>query len=207
MTASVNILRGDLHLAVSTAFNRGRYVLMTGGGDGQPIEITIDLRERPDDLFDADYDKRVDADQRRREAEIMSRPENIGRWFPFNVEPPASLKPPPERHHPDVEPAVYEAMRQIKGERRRASLVGQALGLDAHETGAAAGANVLDWFTAKMENLSESAYTTDDHGPAIPAQGELRRSAEVVGEENGWAVREPGPSVYEFAVGDSPPAV
>jgi hypothetical protein len=51
MTANVDIKRGDLHLAVSTAFNRGRYVLMTGGGDGAPIEITIDLRERPDDLF------------------------------------------------------------------------------------------------------------------------------------------------------------
>lgn len=55
MTASVNILRGDLHLAVSTAFNRGRYVLMTDG-DGRPREITIDLRERPDDLFAAEDD-------------------------------------------------------------------------------------------------------------------------------------------------------
>lgn len=53
MTASVNILRGDLHLALSTAFNRGRYVLMTGG-DGQPQEITIDLRERDDDLFESE---------------------------------------------------------------------------------------------------------------------------------------------------------
>ncbi len=53
MTASVNIKRGDLHLALSTAFNRGRYVLMTGG-DGQPQEITIDLRERPDDLFESE---------------------------------------------------------------------------------------------------------------------------------------------------------
>lgn len=53
MTASVNILRGDLHLALSTAFNRGRYVLMTAG-DGSPLEITIDLKERDDDGFDGD---------------------------------------------------------------------------------------------------------------------------------------------------------
>ncbi len=53
MTANVDIKRGDLHLAVSTAFNRGRYVLMTGG-DGQPQEITLDLRERDDDLFEGE---------------------------------------------------------------------------------------------------------------------------------------------------------
>lgn len=55
MSESVNIKRGDLHLALSAAFTRGRYVLMTAG-DGQPVEITIDLRERPDDLFDAEPD-------------------------------------------------------------------------------------------------------------------------------------------------------
>jgi len=111
MTASVNILRGDLHLAVSKAFNRGRYVLMTGGGDGRPIEITIDLRERPDDLFEAE-----------------------GRGF---------------------------SMDEIVG-----------------------------------------MFSTDDHGASIPTQGEHYRSAEIVGEENGWAVREPGPRVYEFALQD-----
>jgi hypothetical protein len=51
MSATVNIKRGDLHLALSAAFTRGRYVLMTDG-DGRPMEITVDLRERPDDLFD-----------------------------------------------------------------------------------------------------------------------------------------------------------
>jgi hypothetical protein len=50
MTASVNILRGDLHLMMSGAFNRGRYVLMTDG-EGRPLEITVDLKERDDDLF------------------------------------------------------------------------------------------------------------------------------------------------------------
>lgn len=54
MTANVDIKRGDLRLAVSAALNRGRYVLTTAGGDGQPVEITIDLRERPDDLFEAE---------------------------------------------------------------------------------------------------------------------------------------------------------
>jgi hypothetical protein len=53
MSKSVNILRGDLHLMVSAAFTRGRYVLMTAG-DGQPQEITADLRERPDDQFGAE---------------------------------------------------------------------------------------------------------------------------------------------------------
>jgi hypothetical protein len=53
MSATVNIKRGDLHLAVSAAFTRGRYVLMTGG-DGRLLEITIDLKERDDDLFDAE---------------------------------------------------------------------------------------------------------------------------------------------------------
>jgi hypothetical protein len=50
MSATVNIKRGDLHLAVSAAFTRGRYVLMTDG-EGRPLEITVDLKERPDDLF------------------------------------------------------------------------------------------------------------------------------------------------------------
>jgi len=50
MTANLNIKRGDLHLTVAGAMNRGRYVLMTNG-EGQPVEITVDLRERPDDLF------------------------------------------------------------------------------------------------------------------------------------------------------------
>lgn len=53
MTASVKILKGDLHLAICGAFNRGRYELLTNG-DGDPLEILIDLRERPDDLFDVD---------------------------------------------------------------------------------------------------------------------------------------------------------
>jgi hypothetical protein len=59
MSGNVNIKRGDLHLAVSAAFTRGRYVLMTGG-DGDLREITIDLRERPDDLFDADPEASTD---------------------------------------------------------------------------------------------------------------------------------------------------
>ena len=74
MTTSVNIKRGDLHLALSTAFNRGRYVLMTAG-DGQPQEITIDLRERPDDDFDAEptevlvFDGVVTREQAKRRAQ------------------------------------------------------------------------------------------------------------------------------------------
>jgi hypothetical protein len=50
MTANLNIKRGDLHLTVAGAMNRGRYVLMTDG-KGQPVEITVDLRERDDDGF------------------------------------------------------------------------------------------------------------------------------------------------------------
>jgi hypothetical protein len=53
MSESVNIKRGDLHLAICGAFNRGRYELLTGG-DGEPLEIVLDLRDRPDDLFDAE---------------------------------------------------------------------------------------------------------------------------------------------------------
>lgn len=59
MSGNVNIKRGDLHLAISAAFTRGRYVLMTGG-DGEPREITIDLRERPDDLFGAEPESATD---------------------------------------------------------------------------------------------------------------------------------------------------
>jgi hypothetical protein len=53
MSATVNIKRGDLHLAVSRAFTLGRYVLMTDG-EGRPLEITVDLKERPDDLFEGE---------------------------------------------------------------------------------------------------------------------------------------------------------
>jgi hypothetical protein len=50
MSQNVNIKRGDLHLQIAAAFTRGRYVLMTDG-EGRPLEVTVDLKERPDDLF------------------------------------------------------------------------------------------------------------------------------------------------------------
>lgn len=150
MTASVNIKRGDLHLAVSTAFNRGRYVLMTGGGDGQPIEITIDLRERPDDLFEAPtYDLRG--------AHIPTLDEltrgDIGKGCPFEIEPVTddhgpSVPAQGEHYREPVEtgvekdsqgrdwrtyaagPRVYEfALQDINSARREAGLIPLTLDL------------------------------------------------------------------------------
>jgi hypothetical protein len=97
MSQTVNIKRGDLHLALSAAFTRGRYVLMTDG-EGRPLEITVDLKERPDDLFEGE------------------------------------------------------------------------------------GAGLHPWMT---DGERAEAFVADDHGPAIPAQGQ------------------PGPIVYEFALQDT----
>lgn len=47
----LHLPRLDLARAVTDALGRGRYVLMTSG-DGTPQEITIDLKERDDDLFE-----------------------------------------------------------------------------------------------------------------------------------------------------------
>lgn len=62
MSATVNIKRGDLHLALSAAFTRGRYVLMTDG-EGRPLEITVDLKERPDDLFASEGEGQAATDE------------------------------------------------------------------------------------------------------------------------------------------------
>lgn len=123
----LHLPRLDLARAVTDALGRGRYVLMTSG-DGTPQEITLDLKERDDDLFgtelaDTEHDGMV-PDRIRTEG---------GVWV--HVQRPADAPP-----------------------------------------------------------------CSDDHGATIPAQGEHHRSAEIVGEENGWAVREPGPRVYEFAL-------
>lgn len=189
MTANVDIKRGDLHMAVSTAFNRGRYVLMTGGGDGSPIEITIDLRERPDDLFQMESTPGVV------DSWVEPRREDIGVWRPFSTDPHEVLSPP-ERHHPDVEPAVYEAMRKVQGERERRGLVWQALNLYAHATGAVAGTDIVAHFAARMDAERARAFTTDDHGPAIPAQGE---PFEAGLDRN---LNATFPRVYEFALQD-----
>ena len=55
-------------------------------------------------------------------------------------------------------------------------------------------------FTAEEFAAMENVFGHDDHGPAIPAQGEHYRSAEIVGVDGPWAVREAGPRIYEFAL-------
>jgi hypothetical protein len=87
MSETVNIYPGDLHLAISAAFTRGRYVLMTGG-DGQPREITIDLRERPDDLFTAE-DAAIRTRRERAAFVPSGDPASVYDWTPTDDHGPA----------------------------------------------------------------------------------------------------------------------
>jgi hypothetical protein len=177
--------RPEIFEAVRVAFDRGRWVLLTNG-DGSPREITIDLVERPDDLWAGEF---VECSAR------FSEPPPSA--YAAHLPPtPAHPEPPLTAEEEDLVgkasahlfargvPAEHDAMMRV---RRRLRY------LERRE-------DIGKWrpFTTDdqkpMSEIGDALrMATDDHGPAIPAQGSSASYA---------APLPPGPIVYEFALQD-----